>query len=434
MADQLHTPILETQGPLERVLAEFGQASIPQLMADAPEQRVWMIVTTRTDDFENQVIRAKSFHNPANNGSPPHFTWKAKGEAQSVMRHFRLSFLRHLGPAEQACEVRLAIFDRNPIRSTQPAARESDVPAQPAKPASARKRIIQGRNERALPGNFYQEYFGFERMPFNNTPDSTFFFPTQQHQEALSRLIYAISERKGFVMISGEIGSGKSTLCRTLLSQLPRDVKTALITHTYLDARQLLRAVADDLGLSTQGLNDYDVAQALSEYLIEELSQGNTVVILIDEAQNLEAEALEALRMISNIETEQEKLVQLILMGQPELREKIDMPELKQLRQRISVRFHLKPLKPAETLQYIEHRLKVANPAHPLRFNRRAMREVYRWSGGTPRIVNTLCDNALLTAYGRQTRKIEAQMIREAAGDLGLRRHAGFWGRLFGRR
>ena len=283
----------------------------------------------------------------------------------------------------------------------------------------------------ALPGNFYQDYYGFEHMPFNNTPDSFFFFPTEKHQEALSRLIYAISERKGFVVISGEIGAGKTTLCRTLLTQLPRAVKIALITHTHLDSDQLIRAIAEDFDLPTEGLDRREILAKLNHFLIEQLAANCTVCIIIDEAQNLSPVVLEEVRMISNLETEQEKLVQLILLGQPELRDKLKDPMLKQLRQRIAVQYHLAPLNREETLSYITHRLKVAAPKQELHFNRAAMDEVFQYSGGVPRLINTLCDNALLTCFTRQQRKVTAKIVREAAADLTLEPQVGgfkqFW-------
>ena len=272
----------------------------------------------------------------------------------------------------------------------------------------------------SLLGNLYQEFFGFDLMPFNNTPDSTFYFPTDKHQEALSRLLYAISERKGFVMISGEVGAGKTTLCRSLLKQLPNEVKTALITHTHLDAMQLVIAIAEDLGIEVDGMSRYEVLRALYDYLIRQLAQGCTVCIIIDEAQNLSPAALEEVRMISNLETEREKLVQLILLGQPELREKVRLPSMRQLRQRISVQYHLDPLTRRETVGYIRHRIKVANASGELHFRRAAMVEAFRYSGGVPRLINTLCDNALLTAFTRRKRTVTARMIAEAARDLDL--------------
>jgi general secretion pathway protein A len=297
-----------------------------------------------------------------------------------------------------------------------PVIAEADAPAADSSP---------GASPMPLPGNFYQDWFGFERMPFNNTPDPRFFLPTEKHQEALSRLIYAISERKGFVMISGEIGSGKSTLCRTLLTRLPGTVRTALITHTHIDGEQLVRAIAEDLGLATEGLSKHGVLRRINEYLVEQLAQGAIVCVIIDEAQNLSAEALEEVRMISNLETEQEKLVQLLLLGQPELRDKICQPNMEQLRQRIAVQYHLLPLTKAETIQYIHHRLNVAGHAEPLHFRKSAMTEAYRCSGGVPRVINNLCDNALLTLYTRQERVVTARVIREAARDLSLERGGG---------
>jgi general secretion pathway protein A len=301
------------------------------------------------------------------------------------------------------------------------ATKTDGAPSAPAPPRTPRpERPAPEPHGLPLPGNLYQDYFGFARMPFNNTPDPRFFFPTAKHQEALSRLIYAISERKGFVMISGEIGSGKSTLCRTLLSQLPRQVKTALITHTHIDASQIVRAIGEDLNLPVDGLNSYEALQVLNQYLIEQLAEGCTVCIIIDEAQNLSPEALEEVRMISNLETTQEKLVQLILLGQPELRQKVRLPGMQQLRQRIAVQYHLDPLARGETLEYIAHRLKVAGPTEPIEFQRGAMLAAHEYSGGVPRLINTLCDNALLTAYCREERTIAAGLIREAAQDLDL--------------
>jgi general secretion pathway protein A len=352
-------------------------------------------------------------------------------------------------PPEHADESKT----ETPAEQSAAKAAEPDAPPKPAeaKPASTPKRIPEPeaadapprprratptakptnddyvRRAAPLPGNFYQDWFGFEHMPFNNTPDPGFFFPTEKHQEALSRLIYAISERKGFVLITGEIGSGKSTLCRTLLAQLPRNVKTALITHTHIDPDQLVKAIAEDLGLDVQNANKYECLQKINECLIEELAAGNTVCIIIDEAQNLSPAALEEVRMISNLETEREKLVQLILLGQPELRDKVNLPSMLQLRQRISVQYHLQPLTHDETVEYISHRLRVAAPAERLEFERRTMHEVYNYTGGIPRLINTLCDNALLTAYTRGWRVVSPSIIREAAADLELQPLHGGW-------
>lgn len=483
MEDPQAGVLIEIVGILEDVLADIFYTRIPVLLDRHRSQRIRMMVTTRIERIREETARNGSLFQPAREGRPSEFTWKARGIFQAVIRQFRLDFLRHLrndeirsivflsiqldhvplstlpslnspdekqasgesillapsapenpatglgdsGPPDalapqpaqpmaQVSEVRQPGLHPEPLIQTQ----EDEVPLPPrpvpdeARPGTA----VHSRN--ALPGNFYLDYFGFECMPFNNTPDSHFYFPTQKHEEALSRLLYAISERKGFVMISGEIGSGKSTLCRTLLAQLPREVKTALITHTHIDADLLLQAISEDLGLETRDRNRYEILQRLNEYLIEQLAAGCTVCIIIDEAQNLSPAALEEVRMVSNLETEQEKLVQLILLGQPDLRDKIRLPQLRQLRQRISVQYHLEPLDCAEAVGYIRHRLKVANPAQTLNFTRRAMIEAYRYSGGVPRLINSLCDNALLTAFTRQTRTITHGLIREAGQDLDL--------------
>ena len=314
-----------------------------------------------------------------------------------------------------------------PPPAAQPAPRPAPTPGQIVRAPAPGGRALK------LPGNFYQEFFGFDYMPFNNTPDSRFYFPTEKHQEALSRMIYVISERKGFVMISGEIGSGKSTLCRTLLARLPREVKTALITHTHLDSTQIVHAIAEDLGLKPEGKDRFDTIRLINEYLIEQHRKGCTVCIIIDEAQNLTSETLEEIRMISNLETEEEKLVQLLLLGQPELRDKMRRPEMQQLRERIAVQFHLEPLTLKETIQYIQHRLRLATPRKGLEFPRSALEEVYRFSGGVPRLINGICDNVLLTLYTRQLRKATVGIIREAARDMNLEPRVGAIKRIFGR-
>jgi general secretion pathway protein A len=450
--------LLEREGMLGQMLPGIFQRDLPPLLDIKRLARVNLIVTTLLGPRLAEAETHGNFYRPARLDRAPEFTWRSSGTLDTVVRQWRLDFLRHLGPSELNCQVMVRIVDLEATGGRLPmpepgVTAETTAPTEPAPqreppallPKEARSvqdwlhhvedhsdaaspaapPVTQVRREKSdggipLPGNLYQDYFGFERMPFNNTPDTHFFFPTPKHQEALSRLIWAISERKGFVMISGEIGAGKSTLCRTLLAQLPSSIKTALITHTHLDGKQLVRAIAEDLGVNTHNLSEYEIMQHLTEFLIQQLAEGHTVCIIIDEAQNLSPAALEEVRMISNIETEQEKLVQLILLGQPELRDKLRLAEMAQLRQRIASAYHLEPLDKRETVGYITHRLHLASPTQPLDFRKNAMTEVYRFSGGVPRLVNTLCDNALLTAFTHDQRVVTPQMVREAAHDLEL--------------
>ncbi|MCE5230551.1 AAA family ATPase [bacterium] len=428
---------------LEGVLGELHPKLFAADLDRHGERRVRMLVATPGAGAEDALPQG-TFYRPGRQGQAPEFGWRAAGPLQNVLRQFRLEFLRHLGPAEMAATVKIVIRDDVspldgphrpapvPLVDIEPDAKFYSYPPLPPARATepggdnhksetpAVREPIVGASPRALIGNFYQEYFGFECMPFNNTLDTHFFYPSEKHQEALSRLIYAISERKGFVMISGAIGSGKSTLCRVLLGQLPKEVKTAVITQTQLTSEQLVHAIAEDFGIETKGLTRYETLIRLNEWLIEQLAAGTTPVLIIDEAQNLSAEVLEEVRMITNLETEQEKLLQLILLGQPELRQKVRLPELRQLRQRIAVQYHLEPLSRQETKDYIVHRLKIANPTRALHFRRGAMNEAFLYSGGVPRLVNTLCDQALLAAFTAESRDVTARMVRDVAKDLDL--------------
>lgn len=423
--------VFQAEGTFHEILGiQFKQPDVRLKLKRMKDCPVRMIVTTQVADVQRELARQDASGLTRYASPCLKFTWNAHGTLERVSRQFRLDLLRHIGTEELNSRVLVGIYTdvhQGNIEPAEPGTSHVALPTPQSSTSTAASTAVQATEEphnvrrpESLPGNLYLNYYGFERMPFNNTPDTFFYFPSPKHQEALSRLVYAISERKGFVMVSGEIGSGKSTLCRALLAQLPGECRTALITHTHLDATQLIRAIADDLNLATVGKNDREVLQVLYDYLIEQLTEGCTVVIIIDEAQNLPTEALEAIRMISNLETEQEKLIQLLLLGQPELRERMKHPDLEQLRQRLAVQFHLEPLSRAETATYIEHRLTRANPAEPIHFPRRARCEVYRYSGGVPRLINTICDNALLTAFTQQRRRITPGLIREAAGDLDL--------------
>lgn len=267
----------------------------------------------------------------------------------------------------------------------------------------------------------YLSYYGFRNHPFNLTADPSFLFPSPQHREALGFLYYGIMERKGFLAITGEVGTGKTTLCRALLSRLDDRVKTAFILNSNLTEFQLIHAVIEDFGIPIPGKGRMNLMRALNAFLIAQVREGNNAVLIIDEAQNLTAGQLEQVRMLSNLETAEEKLIQIILVGQPELRRKLDSKSLLQLRQRISIRFHLSPLQRGEIAAYIAHRLRVAGGEGRVSFDRKAVELVYEYSGGVPRLINTVCDKALLAGFvlgtGSITGKIVRASIREIEGE-----------------
>ncbi len=268
----------------------------------------------------------------------------------------------------------------------------------------------------------YFQFYGFKEPPFNLTPNSKFFFASAKHTEALDSLIYAVNQRKGFVVITGEIGSGKTTVCRTLLNRLDRHTEVALITNTHLSSRDLHLTLLEDLEIEFQP--QWPKARLLSrlnDYLILQARRGNNVVLIIDEAQNLKPGVLEEIRMLSNLETETEKLIQIILMGQPELKQKLALSQLEQLRQRISVYFHLSPLGLEETQQYVLYRLKVASESDRMYFTPEALRLVYEFSQGVPRLINQICDFAFLTAYVDAKDRIDEEIMREVIGESPMR-------------
>jgi len=265
----------------------------------------------------------------------------------------------------------------------------------------------------------YQQFYGFDKMPFNNTPDTRFFFHSEQHQEALSSLLYCVNERKGFMLLTGEIGAGKTTVCRAFLNRLEPSTKVAVITNTRLTERQLLQSICEEFGLWIPGnVGKVTLFNELNTFLVDQYRQGANTVLIVDEAQNLRPEVLEEIRLISNLETERDKLIQIILMGQPELREIVELPELRQLKQRIVLRYHLYPLSEKETQAYIFHRLKVAGASGNLKLSRSALSLVYQYSGGIPRVINILCDNALLLGFVQETRKISEALVQEVIRDL----------------
>ena len=264
----------------------------------------------------------------------------------------------------------------------------------------------------------YYSYYGFKEPPFNLTPNSKFFFSSTKHNEALSTLVYAIKERKGFVVITGDIGSGKTTVCRTLLNQLDPQTKTALIMHTNMSGKDLLMAILEDWGIEVNPMSSKVKLQTqINNYLIEQLGQNNNVVLIIDEAQNLTTSVLEEVRMLSNLETENEKLIQIVFLGQPELKDKLASPKLEQLRQRIAVYYHLTPLNTEDTKDYIRHRLKVASASDKRYFTEKAVDRIFQFSKGVPRLINQVCDSALLSGYIAELKTIDVDIIEEVISE-----------------
>ncbi len=264
----------------------------------------------------------------------------------------------------------------------------------------------------------YREFFGLKEKPFNVTSDPNFLFLSRVHREAFSHLLYGIRERKGFLEITGEIGAGKTTLCRALLNQLDRNTKSAFIFNSNLPELQLLQAIVEDFGLTVERKNKVHILRQLNRFLIDELSHGGNVILIIDEAQNLKTSILEEIRMLSNLETDKEKLFQIVLVGQPELKAKLNSPNLKQLKQRISVRFHVTPLEPDEIDKYIYHRLTVAGSDGNIRFAPDAIESIYKFSGGIPRLVNIVCDKSLLAAYVMETKDITLPMVDRSIREI----------------
>ncbi len=264
----------------------------------------------------------------------------------------------------------------------------------------------------------YRQFFGLKEKPFNVTSDPNFLFLSRVHKEAFAHLIYGIKERKGFLEITGEIGAGKTTLCRALLNQLDINTKSAFIFNSTLPEMQLFRAILEDFGITVEKNTKAAMLRQFNNFLLEELSKNNNVILIIDEAQNLKPSVLEELRILSNLETEKEKLFQMILVGQPELKERLNSPSLKQLRQRIGVRFHITPLPKDEVGDYIYHRLKIAGSTGEICFSDDAMETIYKYSGGIPRLINMVCDKALLSAYVIETKYIDLTIIEKSIQEI----------------
>ncbi len=264
----------------------------------------------------------------------------------------------------------------------------------------------------------YTAFYGLREKPFSLTPDPRFLFLSASHREALAHVLYGIDQGEGFIAVTGEVGTGKTTICRTLLQRLGSDTEVAFVFNPTLSGEELLRAISVEFGLLTEGRTRAELSDQLNEFLLEANRDGRRVLLIVDEAQNLAPATLEEIRLFSNLETSTSKLIQILLFGQPELDEKLDSRELRQLRQRISVRWKLGPLSAAETREYVEHRLTIASGFHSSLFTDAALREIHRRSGGVPRLVNLLCDRALLAGYGADERQVGPRTVARAAREI----------------
>jgi putative secretion ATPase (PEP-CTERM system associated) len=264
----------------------------------------------------------------------------------------------------------------------------------------------------------YERFYRLRERPFALTPDPDYLYPSRVHKEALSYLRYGIESHAGFVVITGAIGSGKTTLLQTMLRGLDGKTTVARVMNTLLDPRELLESAMIDVGLDPSGKSKPAMLKAFGEFLVTERSGGRLVLLVIDEAQNLSLPALEEIRMLSNLETEKSKLLQIILVGQPDLRDKLDRPELEQLRQRITVSYQLEPLDAEETNHYINHRLARASMGTPLEFPEAVTNRIHERSGGVPRLINVIADATLVFGYGEERSEIDAALISEVIDDL----------------
>ena len=275
----------------------------------------------------------------------------------------------------------------------------------------------------------YLSFFGLIEKPFSITPDPRYLYLSERHAEALAHLLYGINESGGFIQLTGEVGTGKTTVVRTLLSRVPQHADVAVILNPRVTPVEFLLTICEELGL---GLDEADrssvkeMVDALNRRLLAAHADGRRVIVIVDEAQNLSADVLEQVRLLTNLETATQKLLQIILIGQPELRELLDRTDLRQLAQRITGRYHLNPLLKHETLEYVRHRLRVSGAPGEI-FTPAALAQVHRVSGGVPRVINVCCDRALLGAYTEETKKVTPALVRRAAGEVYGRRFAPPW-------
>ena len=267
----------------------------------------------------------------------------------------------------------------------------------------------------------YEQFYGLKENPFNVTPNPDYLYLGGSHREALAQLLYGVREKKGFIVITGEVGTGKTTLLHYLLERLDGNdhTKTAFLFNPKLTVNDFIQYILRDLGVRVQGQTKGEYLHHLHRYLLNAYRRDERVVLIVDEAQGLKPELLEEIRLLSNLETSRSKLLQIVLVGQPELDRILSQPEFRQLRQRINLRFQLSPLSFKETKEYIEKRLKIAGATEPI-FSERAIKEIYRRSGGIPRLINILCDNALLNGFAIDQKVVDVKSVREVSADLHL--------------
>ncbi len=264
----------------------------------------------------------------------------------------------------------------------------------------------------------YKSFFGLTCLPFQLTPDPEFFFLSREHKKALTFLNYGISSNAGFILVTGEVGTGKTTLIRKILKELQKDIKMARVNNTLVSSEQLISMINDDFGIETKGKDKTEMLRDLSDFIINQYAQGFRTALIIDEAQNLSSELLEEIRLLSNLETDKSKLLQIILLGQPELKKHLAVPELRQLRQRISISCHINPLDRHESEEYVLHRLEIAGNREAANFLDGALDALHSAARGIPRIINIFCDFLLLAAFTEGTKDISADIVREVAQDL----------------
>lgn len=277
----------------------------------------------------------------------------------------------------------------------------------------------------------YSRYFNLREEPFSMTPDPRFLYLSVQHEAAIESLLYGIRQRKGFMTLTGEVGTGKTTICRELINRLNDDVEIAVILNPLLSVFGLLKAINTDFDNPERGATVEDQLESLHRFLLKRAQKGRNAAVLIDESQNLSIEALEMVRLLSNLETDSQKLLQIILVGQPELETTLQSHRLRQLNQRISIRYRLSSLNLDETRKYIMHRLLCAGGDGQVNFENSAIQRLHSCSGGFPRLINILCDRSLLEAYARRVRTVNKSVVRGAVKDVGLQSLDSWWRRLF---